>query len=82
MKLKVINIDGKKVQDIEISDKIFSLKPNKEMIKLLIDWQLNHFKPRTAKTKQRGEIKVLQLRFMLKKELVVHVMLVEKHQYL
>jgi len=57
MKLKVINIDGKKVQDIEISDKIFSLKPNEEMIKLLIDWQLNHFKPRTAKTKQRGEIK-------------------------
>jgi ribosomal protein L4 len=29
MKLKVINIDGKKVNDIEISDKIFSLKPNK-----------------------------------------------------
>ena len=29
MKLKVINIDGKKVDDIEISDKIFSLKPNK-----------------------------------------------------
>ena len=50
MKLKVINIDGKKVHDIEISDKIFSLKPNLEMIKLLIDWQLNHFKPRTAKT--------------------------------
>jgi len=57
MKLKVINIDGKKVQDIEISDKIFSLKPNQEMIKLLIDWQLNHFKPRTAKTKQRSEVK-------------------------
>ena len=57
MKLKVINIDGKKVNDIEISDKIFSLKPNKDMIQLLIDWQLNHFKPRTAKTKQRGEVK-------------------------
>jgi len=27
------------------------------MIQLLIDWQLNHFKPRTAKTKQRSEIK-------------------------
>ena len=57
MKLKVINIDGKKVSDIEISDKIFSLKPNKNLIQLLIDWQLNHFKARTAKTKQRGEIK-------------------------
>ena len=57
MQLKVINIDGKKVSDIEISDKIFSLKPNKNLIQLLIDWQLNHFKARTAKTKQRGEIK-------------------------
>ena len=57
MKLKVINIDGKEVKDIEISDKIFSLKPNKNLIKSLIDWQLNRFKPRTAKTKQRGEIR-------------------------
>ena len=56
MKLKVINIDGKKVSDIEISDKIFSLKPNNDIIQSLIDWQLNHFKPRTAKTKQRNEI--------------------------
>ena len=57
MKLKVINIDGKKVNDIEISDKIFSLKPNKTLIQYLIDWQLNRFKPRLAKTKQRNEIK-------------------------
>ena len=57
MKLKVINIDGQEVKDIEISDEIFSLKPNKNLIQSLIDWQLNHFKPRTAKTKQRGEIR-------------------------
>ena len=57
MKLKASNIDGKKVSDIEISDKIFSLKPKKDVIQSVIDWQLNHFKPRTAKTKQRGEVK-------------------------
>ena len=56
MKLKVINIEGKKVNDIEISDKIFSLNPNKNMIQLLVDWQLNHFKTRTAKTKQRNAV--------------------------
>ena len=39
------------------SDKIFSLEPNKYLIQSLIDWQLNHFKARTAKTKQRSEIK-------------------------
>ena len=57
MKLQVINTNEKKINDIEVSDKIFSLKLNKDMIRSLIDWQLNHFKPRTAKTKQRGEIK-------------------------
>ena len=57
MKLKVINIEGKTSGDIELLDKIFSLKPNKNLIQSLVDWQLNHFKPRTAKTKQRNEIK-------------------------
>jgi len=57
MRLKVINIEDKNVNDIDVSDKIFSLKPDHGMIQLLIDWQLNHFKPRTAKTKQRSEIK-------------------------
>ena len=57
MKLKVINIEENKTKDIEISDKIFSLKPNKILIQSIIDWQLNHFKSRKAKTKQRGDIK-------------------------
>ena len=50
-------MDGKKSNDIELSDKIFSLTPNKYVIQSLVDWQLNHFKSRTAKTKQRSEIK-------------------------
>ena len=57
MKVKVINIDGNTDSDIELSDKIFSLKPNKSIIHSLVYWQQNHFKPRTAKTKQRGEVK-------------------------
>ena len=56
MKLNVISIDGKISKNIEISDKIFSLKPNDNLIQSVVDWQLNHFKPRTAKTKQRNEI--------------------------
>ena len=57
MKLQVINIEGKKLENIEISDKIFSAKINKHLIQSIIDWQQNHFKSRTAKTKQRNEIK-------------------------
>ena len=57
MKLKVLNLKGEKNNDIEISDKIFSLSPNKEMIHSLINWQISNFKKRTAKTKQRGEVR-------------------------
>ena len=57
MKIQVINIDGKKTENIELSDKIFSVKPNKNLIQSIVEWQLNHFKPRTAKTKQRNEVK-------------------------
>jgi len=57
MKLQALNIDGKKTVNVELSEKIFSIKPKNKMIKTLVDWQLNHFKARTAKTKQRGEIR-------------------------
>jgi|TARA_B100000586_G_scaffold269711_1_gene249506 large subunit ribosomal protein L4 len=56
MKLEVINIEGKKIDSVEVSDKIFSAEVNKKLVKSIIDWQLNHAKPRVAKTKQRNEI--------------------------
>ena len=56
MKLQVMNIEGKKTDNIEISDKIFSLKPSNNVIQTILDWQMNKFKSRTAKTKQRNEI--------------------------
>jgi len=52
-----MNIDGRKTDNIELSDKIFSLQPDKTIIQSIIYWQMNHFKPRTAKTKQRNEVK-------------------------
>ena len=57
MKFPVLKIDGTKSETIEVSDKIFNLKVNHKLIKFVIDWQLNHSKPRTAKTKQRNQIK-------------------------
>ena len=57
MKLPLLNIDGTKPSSIEISDKLLKLKVNHKLIKNVIDWQLNHAKPRVAKTKQRNEIK-------------------------
>ena len=57
MKFPILNIDGSKSDTIEVSDKIFKSKVNYKLIKYVIDWQLNHSKPRTAKTKQRNQIK-------------------------
>ena len=57
MKLPLLNIDGSKSDTIEVSDKIINSKVNYKLIKFVIDWQLNHAKPRTAKTKQRNQIK-------------------------
>ena len=57
MKFPVLNIDGSKSETIEISDKMVKLKVNYKLIKFVIDWQLNHAKPRVAKTKQRNQIK-------------------------
>ena len=57
MKLKLLNIEGARSETIDVSDKVVNLKINHKLIKYVIDWQLNHSKPRTAKTKQRNEIK-------------------------
>lgn len=57
MKLKLLNLDGTKSETVDVSDKVVNLKVNHKLIKYVIDWQLNHLKPRTAKTKQRNEIK-------------------------
>jgi len=57
MKFPLLNIDGTKSESIEVSDKIVKLKVNHKLIKFVIDWQFNHAKPRTAKTKQRNQIR-------------------------
>ena len=52
MKFPLLNIDGTKSETIEISDKIVKLKVNHKLIKFVIDWQLNHSKPRTASSER------------------------------
>ena len=57
MKFPILNIDGSKESSIELNDKLVKLKINHKLIKFVLDWQLNHLMPRTAKTKQRNQIK-------------------------
>ena len=56
MNLKVLNIDGNKSKDLNVSDKLTGLKVNNRLLKYVIDWQLNNSKKRVAKTKQRNEV--------------------------
>jgi|TARA_B110001452_G_scaffold97439_1_gene80589 large subunit ribosomal protein L4 len=57
MQFPLLNINGGKTDSIELSDKLVKLKVNHKLIKFVIDWQFNHAKPRTAKTKQRNSIR-------------------------
>ena len=81
MKFSTLNIDGSKSETVEVSDKLVKLKVNHKLIKFVIDWQLNHLKPRTAKTKQRNEIKGSTKKIVAKKE-VRRKTRVEKHLFL
>ncbi len=56
MKFQAININGQKTDNVELSDKIFSAQPNQLLVQSVVEWQINRFKKRTAKTKQRNEI--------------------------
>ena len=81
MKFPVLNLDGTKSNSLEISDKLVKLKVNHKLIKFVIDWQLNHAKPRVAKTKQKWN-KGSTKKIIAQKGSGVQDMLVKKHLFL
>ena len=56
MKIDKLSIDGKK-NSIEVLDKIFSAKINKQLVSNVLYKSNSNYKGRKAKTKQRNEIK-------------------------
>ena len=57
MKIEEINIEGKNVGSLNLSDDIFSLKPRKDIIQSVLDWQKNRMFKKTGNTKSRREVK-------------------------
>ena len=53
----MLNIENKKISEIEVSDRILKLKVNHRLIKNVLSWQLNIAKPRLARTQQRNTIR-------------------------
>ena len=56
MKINIINIDGKK-NSIEVLDKVFSARINKQLVSNVLYKTNANYKGRSAKTKQQNEIK-------------------------
>ena len=57
MKIEEINIEGKTLGFKNLSDDIFSLKPRKDIIQSVLDWQKNRMFKKTGHTKSRSEVK-------------------------
>ena len=56
LKIDVYNIEGKKVSDIELSDKVFGIEPNEKIVhSVLVNYMANQ-RQGTASTKTRAEV--------------------------
>ena len=81
MKIDKLNLDGKK-DSIEVLDKIFSAKINKKLINNVLYKTNANYKGRHAKQNNKMKFQDQHQKFMLKKELVMQDMQVEKLQFL
>ena len=56
MKLEVFDIKGKKIEDIEVSSRVFGVKPNITAVAQYIRAYLSNQRQGTSSTKNRGEV--------------------------
>ena len=57
LKLDVLNVEGKKVSDIELKETIFGIKPNKVLVHSVLKNYLANQRQGTANTKTRAEVR-------------------------
>ena len=56
-KVDVLDIKGKKVSDIELSDKVFGIEPNETIVHSVLINYLANQRQRTQSTKTRAEVR-------------------------
>ena len=56
-KVPVVNIDGKKVDDIELSEDIFGIEPNADVVHMAVVQYLANRRQGTQSTKTRAEVR-------------------------
>ena len=57
MLVDVHNLDGKKIETLELNDAVFNLEPNSELIASVVQWRASQKYPFRAKTLNRSEVK-------------------------
>lgn len=57
MQFDVHNLEGKKVETVELNDSIFNIEPNSELIASVVQWRTSQKYPFRAKTLNRSEVK-------------------------
>ena len=57
MKVKVVNPSGKKVEDIELNEAIFGIKPNEHVVHQVVTAQLTNSRKGSASTKNRSAVR-------------------------
>ncbi len=55
-KLDILNLKGEKVSDVKLSDNIWAVEPNHEVLKKAVDLQLASLRQGTHKNKTRAEV--------------------------
>jgi large subunit ribosomal protein L4 len=63
VKTKVLNLDNKSGEEIELNDSIFGLEPRADLIQRVVVWQLAKRRAGTHKVLTRGEINRTKHRF-------------------
>lgn len=57
LKVPLVNTDGEKVRDIELSESLFGVEPNRDAIHLVVRAQRAAARAGTASTRRRGEVR-------------------------
>ena len=88
MKKQVVNLENKKVKDLDINTNVFGIKLLPDIIHQYIRYQNAKSRQGTHKTKSRSEVKEEQKNLFLKKvpvmqgKEVVNLLTLEAEQYL
>ena len=80
MIVDVHNLDGKKIETLELNDAVFNLEPNSELISAVVQWRASQKYPFRAKT-LNSSIKLNVVMFLILDILFGHEIYCANYNY-